>query len=230
MAKNVTVQKIINILLHRIKFIILATVVMGLLFFMYSKFIVAPMYNTSAMIYVQNYSDSKDKTASPDDKKTTNEENSKIYPADITASSNLAGICVTLFKNSDEMTSLYDGCNVDVKVNENTFFITISVDGNDPQKCANVANQLAEKAQEVYDDKFSYGRIGMIRQAKVPELPYAPANINNTLIGLAIGFIASCVISILLELIDSTIKADDDIQEIYGIPVFAEIPDFESQG
>ncbi len=230
MAKNVTIQKIISILLHRIKFIILATVVMGLLFFMYSKFIVAPMYNTSAMIYVQNYSDSKDKTASPDDKKTTNEENSKIYPADITASSNLAGICVTLFKNSDEMTSLYDGCNVNVSVNENTFFITISVDGNDPQKCANVANQLAEKAQEVYDDKFSYGRVGMIRQAKVPELPYAPANIKNTLIGLAIGFIASCVISILLELIDSTIKADDDIQEIYGIPVFAEIPDFESQG
>lgn len=230
MAKNVTVQKIINILLHRIKFIILATVVMGLLFFMYSKFIIAPMYNTSAMIYVQNYSDSKNKSASADDKKTINEENDKIYPADITASSTLAGICVTLFKNSDEMTSLYDGCNVNISVNSNTFFITISVDGNDPQKCANVANQLAEKAQEVYKDKFSYGRIGLIRQAKVPQFPYAPANINNTLIGLAIGFIASCVISILLELIDSSIKADDDIQEIYGIPVFAEIPDFESQG
>ncbi len=231
MPKNVTVQKIISILLHRIKFIILATVVMGLLFFTYSKFIVAPMYNTSAMIYVQNYGDSKRNNENTSaDKKTINEENSKIYPADISASSNLAGICVILFQNSDEMTSLYDGCIVDVKVNDETFFITFSVDGTDPQKCANVANQLTEKAQDVYEEKFSYGRVGVIRQAQVPKDPYAPSNIKNTLIGLAIGLLASCIISILLELIDSTIKADDDIQEIYGIPVFAEIPDFENQG
>ena len=50
------------------------------------------------------------------------------------------------------------------------------------------------------------------------------------LIGAAIGFIASCLISILIELIDTTIKSEDDIQDIYGIPVFAEIPDFENQG
>lgn len=56
MAKNVTVQRIVSVLLHRVKFIILATVVMGLLFFMYSRFVIAPMYSTSTMIYVQNYS------------------------------------------------------------------------------------------------------------------------------------------------------------------------------
>ena len=54
MAKNVTIQRIVGVLLHRIKFIILATVVMGLLFFMYSRFVIAPMYSTSTMIYVQN--------------------------------------------------------------------------------------------------------------------------------------------------------------------------------
>ena len=59
MAKNVTIQRIVGVLLHRIKFIILATVVMGLLFFMYSRFVIAPMYSTSTMIYVQNYSSSE---------------------------------------------------------------------------------------------------------------------------------------------------------------------------
>ena len=84
MAKNVTIQRIVGVLLHRIKFIILATVVMGLLFFMYSRFIIAPMYSTSTMIYVQNYSssqraDANTKSTTPknadDDtaKKTTNE-------------------------------------------------------------------------------------------------------------------------------------------------------------
>lgn len=241
MAKNVTIQRIVGVLLQRIKFIILATVVMGLLFFMYSRFVIAPMYSTSTMIYVQNYSSSQRESANDkssttkkadDDtaKKTTNEENQKIYPADISASANLAEICVTLFKNSDEMTALYDGCTVNVDVTEGTFFITITVDGTDAQKCANVANQLAEKAAEVYNSKFSYGQIGTLRQAKVPSAPYAPSNTKNMLIGAAIGLIASCLISILIELIDTTIKSEDDIQDIYGIPIFAEIPDFENQG
>lgn len=241
MAKNVTIQRIVGVLLHRIKFIILATVVMGLLFFMYSRFVIAPMYSTSTMIYVQNYSSSQRESAddknsttkkADDDttKKTTNEENQKIYPADISASANLAEICVTLFKNSDEMTALYDGCTVNVDVTDGTFFITITVDGTDAQKCANVANQLAEKAAEVYNSKFSYGQIGTLRQAKVPSAPYAPSNTKNMLIGAAIGLIASCLISILIELIDTTIKSEDDIQDIYGIPIFAEIPDFENQG
>lgn len=241
MAKNVTIQRIVGVLLHRIKFIILATVVMGLLFFMYSRFVIAPMYSTSTMIYVQNYSSSQRESANDkssttkkadDDttKKTTNEENQKIYPADISASANLAEICVTLFKNSDEMTALYDGCTVNVDVADGTFFITITVDGTDAQKCANVANQLAEKAAEVYNSKFSYGQIGTLRQAKVPSAPYAPSNTKNMLIGAAIGLIASGLISILIELIDTTIKSEDDIQDIYGIPIFAEIPDFENQG
>ena len=241
MAKNVTIQRIVSVLLHRIKFIILATVVKGLLFIMYSRFVIAPMYSTSTMIYVQNYSSSQRESANDkssttkkadDDtaKKTTNEENQKIYPADISASANLAEICVTLFKNSDEMTALYDGCTVNVDVTDGTFFITITVDGKDAQKCANVANQLAEKAAEVYNSKFSYGQIGTLRQAKVPSAPYAPSNTKNMLIGAAIGLIASCLISILIELIDTTIKSEDDIQDIYGIPIFAEIPDFENQG
>ena len=34
----------------------------------------------------------------------------------------------------------------------------------------------------------------------------------------------------MLEMIDTTIKNDDDLSAMYKIPVFAEIPDFENQG
>ena len=220
MAKNITVQKIISVLLSRIRFIILITVAVGLLFFMYSKFVITPMYSSSAMIYVQNYNQNS---------QGTNEEAKKIYASDLNGSTALAEVCVTLFKNSDDVTALYDGCYVDISVTEETFYITINVSGDDPQKCANVANHIAEKCQEVYKSQFEYGQIGNVRKAKVPSAPYSPSNLKNTLIGFIVGLAASCVIAILLELIDTTIKADDDIQEMYGIPVFSEIPDFESQ-
>lgn len=221
MAKNVTIQKIIGVLLSRIKFIILATIVATLLFFMYSKFFIVPQYTTSAMIYVQNYNSSG--TGS-------NKDNQKIYSSDISGSSTLAEICVTLFQNSDDLTTLYNGCAVSMSVNDGTFFITITVSGSDPQKCANVANQLADESRDVFKENFQYGQIGTIRDAKVPGAPYSPNNTKTALIGFVVGLVLSCVISVLLELIDTTIKADDDIQKVYGIPVFAEIPDFDNQG
>lgn len=218
-VSNVTIQKIIAILLSRIKFIIIATVLGGLLFFGYSKFLITPIYSTSTMISIQN--------SSYDGQ--INKDNKKIYGSDISGSTTLASICVTLFQNSDELTSLYDGCNVSMSVNSDTFFITISVTGSDPQKCANVANQIADQSEVVFKSYFTYGQISTIREAKVPTVADSPDNVKNGLMGLAAGLIISCVISVLLELVDTTIKVDDDIQSMYGIPVFAEIPDFESQ-
>lgn len=237
--KNITIQKILSVLLSRLKFIILATVLMGALFFSYSKFLITPMYSTSSMIYIQNYSSEKSTTPSnqtqnqtqtqtQNSNKTSNDQNQKIYVSDITGSSTLASVCVTLFKNSDAITSIYDGCYVNMALNPDTFFVTINVSGDDPQKCANVANQIAEKCEEVFKKFFKYGHLGTIREAKVPTAPYEPSNFKNGLIGMFAGLLLSCLISILIALIDTTIKADDDIQEMYGIPVFAAIPDFES--
>lgn len=242
MTKSFTVQRILVILLHRLPLIITSGIIMALLFFMYSTFIIKPVYSTSAMIFIQNYNKSSDSSTAPtqsasgareprsnDVAANNNEVAQKIFSSDISGSSNLAKICVTFFKNSDDISSLYNGCSVDFAVEEETFYITISVTGSDPQKCANVANQIAEKCQDVYHQGFSYGQIGTIRTAKEPSSPVSPNKTQNTLIGAAVGIILACLIVILLDFIDTTIKSEDDIAEIYKIPVFAEIPDFDSQ-
>lgn len=220
-TKNITIQKLIEILLGKVKFIILLTIVGGLLFYGYSIFFIQPVYSTSSMVSVLNYS------AKTKDGQSANEVNGKIYGSDITGSSNLAKVCVTLFKNSDEITELYDGCNVNISIENDSFFITISVQGNDPQKCANVANQISDKSKEVFGDYMAYGQMRTVRDAKVPTASQSPDNMKICLLGLVAGFAVACAVSILLELIDTTIRVDDDIQGTYGIPVFAEIPDFE---
>ncbi len=214
MPNNITIQKILAILLQRIKFIVLLSLVCMLSFFLYSKFFITPMYSTSAMLYVQNYNS----------KSQSNREGGKIYSSDITGSSSLAEAYIVFLNNSDSITSLYNGCNV--SITNSSFFITVSVSGADPQTCANVANQISEAAGDVFAERFAYGQIGVVRAAKVPGAPYEPNNLKNALIGLIIGLVASVLISILLELIDLTVKPDDDLQEMYDIPIFAEIPDF----
>ena len=216
MPNNITIQRILAILLQRIKFIILLSLVCMLSFFLYSRFFITPMYSTSAMLYVQNYNA----------KSQSNQENGKIFSSDISGSASLAEAYIVFLKNSDSITSLYNDC--DVSITNDSFFITVTVSGSDPQTCANVANQICEAAGDVFAERFAYGQIGPLRSAKVPDpdAPYEPNNLKNALIGLAIGLVASVLISILLELIDLTVKPDDDLQEMYDIPIFAEIPDF----
>lgn len=250
MAKNITVQKILGILLHRLPMILLSGVLVALIFFIYTSVAIKPVYSTSAMIFIQNYgkqqassnaNSSKQSSANTSDDKdsastasnseslqSNNEVAQKIFNSDLAGSAALASNCITLFQNSNEVTRYYDGCNVSMAVAENTFYITITATGNDPQKCANVANIVAEKCAEVFHARFTYGQIGTIRDAETPGKPISPNKMQNAFIGAAVGIILACVIAILLELIDTTIKNDDDLNAIYKVPVFAEIPDFES--
>ena len=38
------------------------------------------------------------------------------------------------------------------------------------------------------------------------------------------------LIAIIIEIVDTTIKPDDDLFKIYEVPVFGEIIDFETEG
>ncbi|MBQ1349846.1 MAG: hypothetical protein IIY61_04220, partial [Ruminococcus sp.] len=60
--QNITVQRILGVLLHRIRFIIILSLAVGLLAFLYTTFFITPIYSTSTMIFVQNYSKSNPKT------------------------------------------------------------------------------------------------------------------------------------------------------------------------
>lgn len=216
-VRSLNVEKIIAVLLSRFKLIIICAIIGAVAFWGYSKFLVTPVYTTSSMISVQNFSKEG----------KGNQENQKIYGSDVSGSSTLAKVLVTLFQNSDEMTSVYSGCSVTITATD--FFITFSVTGNDAQKCANVANQLADLAPDIYKNHYPYGAIIPVRNAKIPSASNAPKGIQNALIGMIVGIGFACVFSILLELIDATIKVGDDIQGTYGVPIFAEVPDFETQ-
>lgn len=240
MPKNITIQKIIGILLHRLPMILMAGVLGGLVFFVYTSFAIKPVYSTSAMIYIQNYGKQSDQNATDDKQSATagagsseslqsnNAVAQKIFNSDLAGSAALASNCITLFNNSNDITRYYDGCSVNMSTAEDTFYITIEVSGNDPVKCANVANIVAEKCAPVFHSHFPYGRIGTIREAGTPSSPISPNKVQNTLIGVVVGIILACVVAIVMELIDTTIKSDDDLSALYKVPVFAEIPDFEN--
>ena len=251
MSKNFTVQKILGVLLHRLPFILLSGVVAGMIFFIYTSVAIKPVYSTSSMIYIQNYGKQQQQQATtPQDKgeettapaaakassdtssasESNNDKAQKIFNSDLSGSAALASSCVILFQNDPEVTEMYHGCNVSMKVeNDNSFFITISVSGTNAQDCKTTADNVAIRCSEVFNKYFPYGKTGTIRAAGDAG-QVSPNKVQNTLVGVAVGLVFAIIVAILLEMIDTTIKNDDDLAAMYKIPVFAEIPDFENQG
>ena len=55
-----------------------------------------------------------------------------------------------------------------------------------------------------------------------------PNDKKITALGFVLGLVIGCAVSIIIEMIDTKIKPEDDLYTMYGIPVFAEIVDFEA--
>lgn len=246
MPKSITIQKILGVLLHRLPVILLSGIVMAVIFFVYTSVAIKPVYSTSAMIYVQNYGKQEKKTDDTDatvpaatgasqgakgseSLQSNNDVAQKIFSSDLAGSASLAQSCIILFKNDPLVTNMFSGCNVSMSVPDNSFYITITVSGTDYKKLTTVADNVVTACGEVFTERFPYGKVGKIHDAGKPKM-VSPDKVKNTIIGGLIGIVLACVIAVLLELIDTTIKSDDDLSAMYKVPVFAEIPDFENSG
>lgn len=226
MPKDLTLQKVLSILLRHIKLILLIALLATLIAFGYSNFFINPSYTASSLILVQNYNEEATTEATT----SAYDSEEKVNVSDITASATLAANCVILFSNSPDMTSLMDGASVSISQVDESYFIRITATSTNAQTAANVANQLADQASVCFHERFTYGKVDTINTASTPSSPSSPNIPKNTLYGLVAGLVLGVLLSLFLEIIDTTIKPGDELEKMYKIPVFAEIVDFEKEG
>ncbi len=228
MPKDLTPQKILAMLMRHIKLIFLVTALVTLIVYGYSSFFITPVYSTSSLILIHNYNE--EYTTKSSTYYATSP--GRVQVSEIAQSTTLAGHCVILFSNMPDMTSLMSGANVTFEQIEDSPFIRINASSSNPQVAANVCNQLAEQAPKCFEDEYGEGngKVTIITSAAAPTSPVSPNVNQNTLYGLAIGAILGILLAFFLEIIDTTLKPGDDIAKLYGIPVFAEIVDFEKEG
>ena len=231
MTKQITIKDLLQMFLQHIKLIIAITLLGALLAFLYVSFMVTPMYTTSALILVQNSNtfevDSIDNNNA--NSRTVNGE--RVNMQDISSSVTLANTCATLFTVDPDMKSIISGAGVSISVVEDSYFLRITSTSSDPHTAANIANQVAKTAPQVFRKYFQdAGKVDTVDEASVPSSPSSPDKKRYVIIGLLIGLVLSLAIAFLLEIVDTTIKPGDDLYKQYEIPVFAEIIDFEAEG
>lgn len=228
MSKQLTINDILKMFLSHIKLIVIMALVGAIAAFSFVKLFVDEIYTAQALLLVQNDGSFSSEVSSA---VNSDSESEKVDTKDITDSVMFTTVCQTLFTTDPDMTKLFAGCKVSISAIEESFFITVVVSSTDPDKAANVANQLTEQAPQVVEKYFEdKGKVDTVYAASIPSAPSSPDVKKFVIMGLLAGLVLALGLSFLIEIVDTTIKPNDDLYEIYDIPVFAEIVDFEVEG
>ena len=217
---------ILSIILYRIKWIIISTIVGIIAAFIITQLFIAPKYTSSISLYVKN---------------VTDPANAGYLSNDyFTASQKLVNTYIVIMKNdrvlddvSKQLNSKYSTKQLKNILSMNpegtTEVLKIEASTTSAKDSADICNTLAAVAPSVLE-RVAGGSVQIIdASAKVASTPSSPNKKVNVLVGAALGFILSVAIVLIIYLLDNTVKNKEDLQDRLDIPVLGEIPSFEQQ-
>ena len=151
---------------------------------------------------------------------------------DLSASQMLANDFAELAKNDQIQNATAEsigldnlkGYNIQVNSSNTTRIIKVSVTGRDPESCAVVANELAEEIGETAVRIMNIEAVNVVSEAKAPESPSGPRRPLYTLVALLVGFFAAVAIVVVRDMLDTTIRSDEEATELLEAPVIGRFP------
>lgn len=93
------------------------------------------------------------------------------------------------------------------------------------QKFSADALDLQERAHKLsLLEALGYNNAQLAQEAAVPTSPSSPRTSRNTLLGAIAGLLVGITVAFLLERFDRRIRASEDLEAIYGLPLLGTVP------
>ena len=205
--------------------IIISTVLAAVVGFFLAFSIIPKEYTSEALMYVEN-------TAAKSD-------DSAININDINAAQKLVNTCQILFTSdyilgqlSEQTGSVYTISElkemITIQSVNSTEVLSITVVSKSPAISKEIADKLVALSEIEFMRVIKTGSIEVVSAATLPKSHTFPSVPMFTAVAFLIGFAGSYFVCLIMEILDIRVKDDDDLAQIYGIPVFAEIVDFMS--
>jgi capsular polysaccharide biosynthesis protein len=217
-----------TIVKRRLLLIVLMITVSCLAIGIYSSYFIQPKYEASAKLIVNQHKDS-----------------SSLLPSiDVGSINSTIGLIKT-YKEiirtpriMKEVVKEYPGLQVTYgeligkvsvsSVNE-TQVMSISVRDGSYENAANIANAVAVVFQKAVPELMKVDNVSILDKAD-PLESHGPVSPNPQL-NIAVTFVLSLMlgigVSFLLDYLDDTIKSEEDIEALLGVPVLSSIPRFK---
>lgn len=212
-----------NIVRKRLLLVILITLSCTLISAVVSYFVIKPVYKADISVIIgqitkddtqkQNYNDVMmyQKMVKTYSKFAT----TKAVAEDVISELNLN---IT----ADELISM-----MSVTPQGDTEFLTISVKSKDKTEVAKIANQIAKSLKKVSTEIKKQDNVQLVDEAVAPDKPDSPRPLLNIAVALFVGLMLSIGIVFLIEYLDNTVKDEEELTRLLGVPVIGVIPTIE---
>lgn len=201
--------------------IVLITIFTTLISAVASYFLIKPVYKADISVIIGN-------VQNKDESNKQNYNDVLMYQRMVKSYSE---IVKTRLVAEDVISSL----NLDMKPSElismvsvapkgDTEFLNITVKAKDPVKAKDIANAYAKSLKKIGSEKRSVDNVQLMDEAVLPTSPDSPKPMLNMAIAFFLGLMISVAVIFLMEYLDNTVKGQEEIEKMLGVPVLGSIP------
>ncbi|UOE55174.1 YveK family protein [Cytobacillus oceanisediminis] len=224
MEETISLKELFQTLKKRFSLIIAITIVAVMISGIVSYFLLTPIYQSSTQILVNQAKDEQGVYTAGEVQ--TNLQLINTYNVIIKSAAILE-----LVKKELDLDIITGALNekITVQSEQSSQVVTISVQDEDPQMAADIANKTAEVFQKEIVNIMNVNNVTILAKAELGEnpSPVKPQPLLNIAIAMVVGLMAGVGIAFLLEYLDNTIKDEQDIEKAVGLPVLGVIATIE---
>jgi len=224
-VEEIDLLKLGKALWNRAWALVICTILGAALAFGYTMCFITPLYQASALLYVNNNALDIGNTRV------------SISNGDLVAANGLISTYEVILKSRNTLEAVIDDGGLPYTYEQlskmvsagsvnDTAVLKITVTNRNPEMAAHITNTIARVLPERITGIVEGSSVEIVDYAVPPTKPSSPNTMKNTAIGGMLGFVICAAIVVLRFLMDSTIREEEYLLETYkDIPVLSVIPD-----
>ena len=185
---------------------------------------IAPKYESSTMFYVNNSSLS------------LGDMDVSISTGDISASKSLVKTYIVILTARETLNDVIDYAGVDrtysqvkrmihAEAVDSTEVFRVTVTSEDPVEAELIADAIAYILPKRIAKIIQGTTATVVDSAILPLGASSPSYTKNTMLGFVVGMVLMAAVLVILELLDNTIRREEDITQVSTDPILASVPD-----
>lgn len=215
---EIDLKQLFFVIMDRLWIILLSAIALGLAAFIYSRFMIDPVYESTSKVYILNRQDSATTTFADIQSSTQLTKDYQILiksrPVTEQVISNLG-----LKYSATELSNM-----IEVNTPTDTRILEITVSNTDPYLAKNIVDEVTAVSAVRISEVMDIEKVNTAEDGNLPAMPVSPNIMKNTMIGILLGIVLSCGIILLVYILDDSIKSEDDIEKYLNISVLGTIP------
>lgn len=203
----------------KLPIVILVGVVCAIAALIGTKFFVTPKYTSVTKAYILSKQNG----------------NAGMTMSDLQMSSTLTKDYIELAKSRPVLENAIKELNLEMSVKElsetiivdvpqDTRILQIAVENEDPQTAKDIADVVRESVRDQIQDIMDGEAVNTVEEANLPVYPSSPNVMKNTVLGGMLGVILVIGMIVLINVLDDTIKSQEEVEQYLGLNVLTLVP------